>query len=133
MIIHDLDIVRITLRPGKADPPLVIDTNTVLPLPITLQSFQPISRRNQQITERSGTVENQKLPSRSPFNATEPQHILIEKQRFRLFRAKGTDHWQSVYSASRHRSSATTRGAGRGRHARKARRGQFFHSLLEAD
>jgi hypothetical protein len=111
MIIHDLDIVRITLSPGKADPPLVIDTNTVLSPPITFQCLQPISRRDPQITERCGTVENQKLPSRSPFNATEPQYVLIEKQRFRLFGAKGTDHWQSVYSASRHRSSATDRDA----------------------
>ena len=92
MIIHDLDIVRITLSPDKADPPLTIDTNTVLPLPITLQCFQQISRRNPQITERWGAVENQKLPSRNPFYATEPQDVLIVKQRFRLFGAKGTDH-----------------------------------------
>jgi hypothetical protein len=113
MIIHDLNIVRITMSPCKTDPPLVIDTNTVLSPPITLHCLEPISRWDQQITERCGTVENQKLPSRRPFNATEPQHILIEKQGFRLFGAKGTDHWQSVYSASRHRSSATARGAGR--------------------
>lgn len=92
MIIHDLDIVRITLSPDKADPSLIIDTNTVLSLPITLQSFQPISRRNPQITKRWGVVENQKLPSRNPFYATKPQYLLIEKQRFRLFGAKGTDH-----------------------------------------
>ena len=92
MIIHDLNIERITLNPGKADPPLIIDTNTVLPLPISLQSFQTISRRNPQITERWGEVENQKLPSRNSFYATKLRYVLIVKQRFRLFGAKGADH-----------------------------------------
>ena len=107
MIIHDLNIVCITLRPGKADPPLIIDTDTVLSPPITLQCLEPISRWDPQITERKGAVENQQLPSRNPFYATEPQDVLVEKQPFRFFRAKGTNHRQSVYSASRHRSSGT--------------------------
>lgn len=107
MIIHDLNIVCITLRPGKADPPLIIDTNTVLSPPITLQCLEPISRWDPQITERKGALENQQLPSSNSFYGTEPQDVLVEEQPFRFFRAKGTDHREAVYSASRHRSSDT--------------------------
>jgi len=45
MIIDDFDLFRVLLKPHEADPPPVIDTDTVLPLAVTLQRFQPIGGR----------------------------------------------------------------------------------------
>src|SRR6266700_4012213 len=45
VIIDDLDIDRAgrAVRPLEADPPLVIDADAILTLPITLQRFQPVT------------------------------------------------------------------------------------------
>ncbi len=45
MIVSDLDVVRITVLPGKADPPLIVDTDTVLPCAIPLELLEPVARR----------------------------------------------------------------------------------------
>jgi hypothetical protein len=37
MIVHDLNFKRVAFIPAKADPPLVIDSNTVLTSPIAGQ------------------------------------------------------------------------------------------------
>jgi glycerol uptake facilitator-like aquaporin len=44
VIINDLDIISVALNPGKADTPLVINTDAVLSVPVSAQSFKPISR-----------------------------------------------------------------------------------------
>jgi hypothetical protein len=36
MVVHDLDIFRSRLGPTETNPELIVDTNTVLPCPITL-------------------------------------------------------------------------------------------------
>jgi hypothetical protein len=33
----------VALHPNKADAPLIIDSNAVLPFPLALQRFQPVS------------------------------------------------------------------------------------------
>jgi len=41
MIIHDFNVVRIPVPPGKTNPELIVDPNTVLAPPISLKRFQP--------------------------------------------------------------------------------------------
>ena len=52
MIIDDLDIECVTVTPPEADPPLLVDPNAVLALPITLQSLKLIRARNRKILKR---------------------------------------------------------------------------------
>jgi hypothetical protein len=51
MIVDDLDVKDIAVFPAKADPPLIIDADAVLPLALALESFEPISWRNPEILE----------------------------------------------------------------------------------
>jgi len=44
MIVHYLNSKGIGFNPAEADPPLVVDSNTALPRPITGEGLQPISR-----------------------------------------------------------------------------------------
>lgn len=43
MVVDDLYPVRIAVLPDEADAPLVVDTNAVLPCPVALQRFKPVS------------------------------------------------------------------------------------------
>jgi hypothetical protein len=40
MVINDLDIIGITVLPHKANAPLLVDPDAVLPLPVTVQCLQ---------------------------------------------------------------------------------------------
>jgi hypothetical protein len=45
MVVGDLDAVRGTITPDKAQPPLVIDADAVLALPVALQSLKAVPWR----------------------------------------------------------------------------------------
>jgi hypothetical protein len=51
MIINYLNVKRITIAPNETDAILIVDANTVLTLPITLQSFKAIPWKDCQITQ----------------------------------------------------------------------------------
>jgi len=42
MVIHNLDLVSVTLQPHKTNAPLLVNTNAILPLAIALQRFQSV-------------------------------------------------------------------------------------------
>jgi hypothetical protein len=46
VIIDDFDVIGSSFSPHEAHAVLVIDPDTVLPLPHTMQSFEAIARRN---------------------------------------------------------------------------------------
>jgi hypothetical protein len=66
MVVHDLDIVSVALLPDEADPPLIIDTDTVLTSPLPLKSLQPVTRRQSQILQRPRCIQLAKPLLRSP-------------------------------------------------------------------
>jgi hypothetical protein len=51
MVINDLDVVDISLSPGEANPPLLIDPDTMLSLAIAFQSLKPVAWRDLQVLE----------------------------------------------------------------------------------
>jgi hypothetical protein len=75
MVIHDFDAFGPATRPPKADSPLVVDADAVLPLPVTLQGLQSVTRRNPQIAEATRDLELAKLATRhvgTGFEAPDP-------------------------------------------------------------
>jgi hypothetical protein len=56
MVVDDPDIAWSSVIPDKADAPLVVDPDTVLPEPVTFQGFEPISRRYAQVIQLASTV-----------------------------------------------------------------------------
>ena len=61
MIVNDLYILSIALFPGKADPQLVINADTVLALTIATKLLKAVTRRRAQIIEGFSSVQHGKL------------------------------------------------------------------------
>ena len=69
MIVHDLDITCAGSRPAKADSKLVIDANTVLSGPVTLEFLEAISRRDTKVCKHARDLQLTQLPSGHGLNA----------------------------------------------------------------
>jgi len=61
MIIHDLYVVRIAIDPFKTNPPLVIDTDAVLPRPVAAKLLQPVGGRNAKIVKGDSIAQHAQL------------------------------------------------------------------------
>jgi hypothetical protein len=57
MVVNDFNIMGVIVSPDKTYPPLDIDSNRVLPVSVTAQSFQMIRRRNPKVCELRGGVQ----------------------------------------------------------------------------
>ncbi len=77
MIIYDFNIVGVIVSPVETDPPLVIDSNGILPTPIPFELFQPIGRRHPQILQARCAIEHAQL--------TQCDSLEVTRQRFRTF------------------------------------------------
>jgi hypothetical protein len=47
MIINDLDIPGFAFYPFKANAPLIVDTDTILPRPVAFELLQVVARRGE--------------------------------------------------------------------------------------
>src|SRR5450759_4527244 len=67
-VIHDFHMqwTRRLVRPLKADPPLVVDADAVLALPVALQGLEFVARQCRQISERVRRLEPVQLEPRGP-------------------------------------------------------------------
>ena len=45
VVVHDLDVVGVAGLPAEAEPPLAVDADGVLTLPVALESFESIAGR----------------------------------------------------------------------------------------
>jgi hypothetical protein len=44
VIVNDFNVLSVCGLPNETDPPLIVDSNTVLPGALALESFQPVTR-----------------------------------------------------------------------------------------
>ena len=58
MVIHDLDIVCVTVSRDKTDAPLIIDANAVLSFAFAFQCFKSIGRWNAGIVQAMRIVQH---------------------------------------------------------------------------
>ena len=86
MIIHDLDIFGSDLRPSKTNPVLIVDADGKLSLPVALEGFQPVSRRDSEIFQASGDFELTELSPGDRFKFFKSLYPSASGQRLRLFR-----------------------------------------------
>lgn len=64
MIVHNLNVMRPICLSRKADSILVVDSNAVLPLPVVLQRFQPVSRGDTKVFQFGSGFDHVQLPER---------------------------------------------------------------------
>jgi hypothetical protein len=104
MVIYDLDIERVLSLPAKADPPLLVNADAMLPGAISLQSFQVIARGRAQVVQATGFIQQQELASSHALNpGWESSRGFILKQALRLRAGKASYH-RDDYNARRYTS-----------------------------
>jgi hypothetical protein len=93
MVINDLNVVRITVFPDKADAPLLVDPDAVLAFSVMMQSFQMIGWWNPQGLKNARCVDYLK------FDHCRTLYILRQfcgepsiKELFGFLTFKGFDH-----------------------------------------
>jgi hypothetical protein len=57
VIVHYLNIVRVSFTPGEADPPLVVDADTVLAVTIAFQRLQPITPNRAKVRQAGRSLQ----------------------------------------------------------------------------
>jgi hypothetical protein len=107
VVVHNFYIKGISVLPAKANPPLIIDSDTVLSFAIAFQSFEPVTGRDLEFVKALCLVQVQELPAGDPFNGPIPRHVLVAEQGLGPGVAEGTDHCRSDYYAARDMSNAT--------------------------
>jgi len=65
VVVADFDFPGIAIPPAEADPPLIVDANTVLADSIASEPFEPIPGQHTQLLETPCRVEQQQFPMRS--------------------------------------------------------------------
>ena len=81
MVVNNLNPFWTSVAPPKADTPLIIDSDTVLPRTITAQTLKPVARRNPKILETTRSVDLTQLAQRDASDAwVEGRNRLPRKQ-----------------------------------------------------
>ena len=93
MIVNNCDLVRIAVLPPKADTPLLIDANTVLPGPITFELLKAIARRRAEIRESLCRIHDDQLSEHGPLQITRiAPNGLAKKEPLRISVTEALDH-----------------------------------------
>lgn len=92
MIIHDLYFVSIAIAPDKTNPPLIIDSDGVLALPVATESLQSVSRRRGQISQFDGTIYLSEFSLRNALDRPESSTRLAVMKSLCFRRTERSDH-----------------------------------------
>jgi len=93
MIIAELHIVGVALRPAETEPPLFIYTNAVLSFSIAEQRLKPITRRDTQEVDACGAVDQIELSFRADRHVRRQRlYELPREQRSRTLVGERLDH-----------------------------------------
>jgi hypothetical protein len=68
VVIHDLYIMGVAAPPSETDPPLVVDPDAVLPLPISPQPLESVPGRDPQVVQPLGGIKHPELPQGHPLH-----------------------------------------------------------------
>lgn len=93
MVVNEFDTVRVTLCPPEADPPLIVDADTVLPGSIPAELLEAVSGRRAQVIEGLGRIENDQLSQHHALQRTRvPPNSLTSEQPLRVAISETLDH-----------------------------------------
>jgi hypothetical protein len=84
------------IAPDKADAPLIIDSDRVLPFPISSQRLQLVPRRRGQDPQFCRRVELEQLPQGNALDGAETLAVMIVEKLLCFLRAKALDHTSRV-------------------------------------
>jgi hypothetical protein len=81
VIVSYTDLHRTSVRPSKNYSPLVIDSDAMKTLEVSLESFEPVSRWGGKITQRFSIIQDVELPG-SDFLDTSPPNTFAKSALF---------------------------------------------------
>jgi hypothetical protein len=96
VVINNLNPDGITARPNKTQTPLIIDTNTVLPLALALQGFKPVVGRNFYVIQIHGSVQNLQLALSNTAKVNKLGNSFPFKKRLRISAFETLDHAPNI-------------------------------------
>jgi hypothetical protein len=99
MIIDDLCAFRRALAPSEADPPLIVNPDTILTLPTARERLEPVPGNRRHILQLPGVIQHTKLPPRHLRNAVESAAPLPFEEFLRFRAPERSNHTLSI---SRH-------------------------------
>jgi hypothetical protein len=97
VIIHNLYPIRVAVLPYKTQPPLIVDANAVLVLPIAFQSLQSVSRQSAQSVKSLGGIQHVEFSERRSLNGSKTLHRFALKKALGVRVPEGLDHIGRVY------------------------------------
>jgi hypothetical protein len=80
MIIDDFDVEGVAVMPFKADTPLLVYADGILPLPVTAKSVKPVSRIQHQSLQAWGSMQDHQPLSRLPLERLESPNSSVLKK-----------------------------------------------------
>jgi hypothetical protein len=92
MVVNDLDVLGASSGPAEADPPLVVDPDAVLTLPIAAKGLKPISRWHAQVVQAGGNLELAQLTASHGREALETPDALPTRERLGVRTPPGSNH-----------------------------------------
>ena len=99
MVIADFYIIVVSVFFTKTDPVLIVNPNTVLPLPIPMQRFKSIVGWYPQIVKIFGIIDHHQFPERYLLNGyIKLARELLVIDLFRLVVSKCLDHAYSIHA-----------------------------------
>lgn len=96
VVVNDLNIEDAAIFPTEADPPALVDPDTVLTPPVPFQSFQMIAGRDPQVLKKPRPVKVEKSSPCGTLNRSKARYRLIVKQSLSRLVSEGLDHRVSV-------------------------------------
>jgi hypothetical protein len=95
VVIDNFDVVGVSVPPFKADPELVVDSDTVLAFPVTFEGFEPEAGQFE-IPERRGRVQEFQSDPSCLFNAVKLSTEVPIQQQLHILLAAGSDHTTTI-------------------------------------
>ena len=97
MIVRDFDVVGVAVTPPKTDPPLIVDTDAVLPDAIPGEFLQSVAWRNPEVGELFRGVHEQEFPERRSLQSHRPAPgSFAAEYSFRVAVGKAPDQSRSI-------------------------------------
>jgi hypothetical protein len=96
MVVNNFDVMAMAIAPNEADPPLLIDPDGVLSLPVSPHRLQLVSRRRCQDAQFRRGVQLQQFAQRHPREGPEAPRMLVLKQFLGFLRHKTLNHTPSI-------------------------------------
>ena len=93
MVIDDLHLFRASLGPAKADPPLLVDPDAMLPSPPAFERLELVAGWNPQVLQPSGDMHHRQLAAHHAEQVAGQlaRHLPLEDF-LRLFAGETPDH-----------------------------------------